>query len=801
MMPATIPVENKTQSLTVLDTLLYNQKLSPERLVLRRGDTLQVNYSNELPATVCTDPLAVSPTGQATPCLPQRFKDLGANVGGMSPVFSNLHTHGLVTPWEFKNEKTVHGDDIFALTNAKTQTLSTTNEICTTLGSTLNFRYPIASDHPIGLDWYHPHPHGVTGFQVEGGLAGLLMVADADAEKVLTQPVYLQLKDMQVSKVKGTNDTLYQFEKFDPEAAKACYAQTVDNLKDRWQFMGDAKGRCNYKDTQPEATTDPTDYAWLFLVNGELFPNIDVPDQAYIRIANNSANATYRLMLVPEAVEKQAEGISTYYTPPFQIVEKDGMTPAPQDLHDTVCSLTMTTSTRLGLGLEFNKLAEGNTVCKLSVNKQIKTIAGANNTQIKATTLRYTVEKVDTASLADSDKAQLNANKTANSYILTQQGINTGEDDWPPVQLATLTLNRKLANADFHAYQEKVLADSAALPKPIARTDVKEPEDACKTTEPGEFSKNGYRHVAFYYGAQGIDPTNPNQMTGEIFGLVSSGEKNSNNTAVSETTINNWRTAYQLQFAQNPIEETTPTGSKLLSYRGTLLDKNDKVLSLLAPHTFGAGGKVDASICTHLADKPEYWRIYNLSQQIHNFHIHQTKFKVVNIQGAACVPKQPSAIKTPVKAFSLVDANTGYLKANLGAEDFKDKLDEQCVKTYAEVFHDVISESQTVALTMSATPTPSAIPRTRMTPPAPPQQGNYGVHDTFPIPPMGYIDVEINFNRSEQVGEYVFHCHILEHEDMGMMGKIVVKSKATPPAKANPPTATQPITPKIALPK
>jgi Multicopper oxidase len=32
----------------------------------------------------------------------------------------------------------------------------------------------------------------------------------------------------------------------------------------------------------------------------------------------------------------------------------------------------------------------------------------------------------------------------------------------------------------------------------------------------------------------------------------------------------------------------------------------------------------------------------------------------------------------------------------------------------------------------------------------------------------------ISFNRYEQVGRFPSHCHILEHEDFGMMGEIAV---------------------------
>jgi FtsP/CotA-like multicopper oxidase with cupredoxin domain len=37
---------------------------------------------------------------------------------------------------------------------------------------------------------------------------------------------------------------------------------------------------------------------------------------------------------------------------------------------------------------------------------------------------------------------------------------------------------------------------------------------------------------------------------------------------------------------------------------------------------------------------------------------------------------------------------------------------------------------------------------------------------------MGIMSVR--FDRPEQVGTFVFHCHILEHEDKGMMNTITI---------------------------
>jgi hypothetical protein len=46
-------------------------------------------------------------------------------------------------------------------------------------------------------------------------------------------------------------------------------------------------------------------------------------------------------------------------------------------------------------------------------------------------------------------------------------------------------------------------------------------------------------------------------------------------------------------------------------------------------------------------------------------------------------------------------------------------------------------------------------------------------HDTFPVPSGGWIRIEIEFGPT-QVGDFMYHCHILEHEDGGMMAHMRV---------------------------
>jgi FtsP/CotA-like multicopper oxidase with cupredoxin domain len=759
-----VPIGDGSQALTVKDALVYNGSLAPERLVLRRGDELRINFLNNFPQEADLPARFQCKADDKSSCI-------GYNADGekvISPVATNLHTHGLVTPWDFKDSPGVRGDNVLTAmfnpwkSSKPLPANASALDICSSAGNQGSYRYTISPDHEIGLNWYHPHPHGVSGFQVEGGMSGLLMVADAEAEKYLS-PIYLQLKDMQASKVTGKTDDTYQFEKFEPAVATACHTQQQDE-DGVWIFDEDLPGRCNYHQVDADGKKI-ADYAWLFTVNGQLFPNINVPESAYFRVANSSANATYRLMLAPGAEQTQTQAQSTYYTPAFRVIEKDGMTTTDQafDGKESQCTLTLTPATRVGFGVEFEDMGKNGTVCKLTVDKQ--TVNGKKTTN-------YTIEPVPTSQLSAEEKASIGKGKAPQAYTLIQEGIDTGEDDWPAIRLATLVPSEKMPPSNLVTYQKTVADNTAKIVNAgvKAQTDVLEPVDSCTASIPPADGDGINRHIALYYGAD-YDPTGK-KVEKEHFGLVAAGEKNAGET-VTRDTINTWREEYQKQFSG--LASLSPAG--LVEYDAPNL--NVDALAGLKSHKFGYGadGNVITNICTKLSPQPEHWRIHNLSAQIHNFHIHQMKFKVLDVRGAACTPQKPALPGIIGKAFSLIDTTTGYLPEHIGTDMLKDALDEQCVKTYAEVFHDVPASFKLVeaaaphadTLTRSA-PMATATLARAATP-------DYGMHDTFPVPPMGYIDVEMAFNKPEQVGEYVFHCHILEHEDAGMMGKIVVKSR------------------------
>ena len=59
------------------------------------------------------------------------------------------------------------------------------------------------------------------------------------------------------------------------------------------------------------------------------------------------------------------------------------------------------------------------------------------------------------------------------------------------------------------------------------------------------------------------------------------------------------------------------------------------------------------------------------------------------------------------------------------------------------------------------------------------QLNAHGLQDTVVLPQGGEVVVRIPF--TDFVGKFLFHCHILPHEDTGMMGVVEVVDPFTPP--------------------
>ena len=115
----------------------YRKKLTGPTIRVRAGDRVRILLENSLEKP--TD-IKNTPVGDIT----------------------NLHTHGLhISP-------TGNSDNVL---------LSIEPE------NNFQFQFDIPADHPAGTFWYHPHRHGSTELQVEGGMAGAFII-EGDIDEV-----------------------------------------------------------------------------------------------------------------------------------------------------------------------------------------------------------------------------------------------------------------------------------------------------------------------------------------------------------------------------------------------------------------------------------------------------------------------------------------------------------------------------------------------------------------------------------------------------------------------------------------
>ncbi|MER9195748.1 multicopper oxidase domain-containing protein [Mesorhizobium australicum] len=127
----------------------------------------------------------------------------------------------------------------------------------------------------------------------------------------------------------------------------------------------------------------------------------------------------------------------------------------------------------------------------------------------------------------------------------------------------------------------------------------------------------------------------------------------------------------------------------------------------------GADGRPKHA-CVQLSNgHGQLWELKNPTTELHNFHIHQMKFRLAINADLTANGIDPETYVAPVNA-QLVSIRN---------ED---------------------------------------------------RQGAITWHDTLPIPANGSVFVVMNFDAQEQIGKFVYHCHILKHEDAGLMAPFEV---------------------------
>jgi len=123
-------------------------------LRVRPGDRLIVTLKNDLSEP--TDRAQANTKAMRMPAGAGCANGTTTN-GTMDGLATNLHFHGLSVP------PVCHQDDVL-------------NTFVAPAGPAFEYLMQIPPDQPPGVYWYHPHLHGVSNVQVQGGASGALIV-------------------------------------------------------------------------------------------------------------------------------------------------------------------------------------------------------------------------------------------------------------------------------------------------------------------------------------------------------------------------------------------------------------------------------------------------------------------------------------------------------------------------------------------------------------------------------------------------------------------------------------------------
>ena len=144
-----------------------NGDVESPTLRLNPGDTLTLDLTNDLDITPAAAAAAAA-GGRIAPMAGMQMAGSASTDPCKNTLVNinttNVHFHGLNVP------PLCHQDDVISTLIAP---------------STTPFRYQIQipTNEPPGLYWYHPHPHGYTTLQVNGGASGAIIVGGIEKIK------------------------------------------------------------------------------------------------------------------------------------------------------------------------------------------------------------------------------------------------------------------------------------------------------------------------------------------------------------------------------------------------------------------------------------------------------------------------------------------------------------------------------------------------------------------------------------------------------------------------------------------
>lgn len=610
------------------------------RLQVYPGDHLRMRLVNHLPPV---PPDAENAHGDDA----MMNEMLAAN-----PV--NIHTHGLIVePRKADTYDPTYGDYVYVLGYPAGKLPGMAHPDETVTDQPIQDDIYIPTNHPSGLFWFHPHVHGLGVNQLSEGLSGLISVGSVSdyVENTRTAALNLQeryfvIKDMQVLAGGESQDQQ------DPDFCAGIAAS-------RDARAGYCDGQDNSSDLD-ERGSNYTGGRWYFTVNGQVYPEVPVGsrDGEVWRFLNAGASRSYDLVLEDDRTGAPLQ---------FQVVSLDGVALSPPP--------------------------------------------GANADQVRAATANR-VEAVPCSSVQASGVGQtvcathlvmmpssraevwVSPSSTMSAATLRTKKINTGADgdDWPEADLAHVSFSAssgtRPAALSVRRIESQLRSSTGLFGAPVEATFAKM-DHAITLSRANALAGPNDSAAGFTAGQlEGIHK-HMAELSKPIASIASS--------SCSALPPGHRRRIFFGVPAANPdgfglgYEEVNTNGDPVT---GTFHD--------IAPFD-----PTQINVCLPLAagNMPvtEEWELVNVAGELHNFHMHQTKFYVY--------------------ADNAPDGDGGALMDNVPLPTGGTRCDG----------------------TVSAWRT-----------------GDCNVQTVM---------VGIPF---AEVGDFVYHCHIGEHQDGGMMGHIRV---------------------------
>ena len=273
---------------------------------------------------------------------------------------SNLHTHGLlVSPYHPAKAGTgPYGDYVLDVTQPHDAFANSDIDNCgTQLGGYSKLGHGLArvplhyvdvipgtpgissvssGQHPSGLYYYHPHPHGFSGMQIGGGTTGAITIGqltDYACPEGDGTPGHCKISNANIRIMNLKDDEL--------QASGTAWA-VIPNYESGLcsPTGGTREGECQ----GTEGQTGPT--KMVFTINGVQYPVVHVAagKTEIWRIINSGRTLTYNLSIVGEGPDHPLL--------PFQVLAKDGVSVAQPNGHAIIrTELLMMPSSRIEIAI------------------------------------------------------------------------------------------------------------------------------------------------------------------------------------------------------------------------------------------------------------------------------------------------------------------------------------------------------------------------------------------------------------------------------------------------------------------